>query len=102
GLLDVLHINGGSSGLIDAGDVHVITVTAGFGNKVLQIIEAGVEYQVQAAPVAGGAMPGTILFALVYDSQTGPVPHLAIRISNSGTLVELFFALTLFVVDLSL
>ncbi len=69
-------------------DVHVITVLAGSGNKVLQVIEGGIERQIQAVPVGGGQLPATVHFAFVYDSQTAVDPQLAIRVSNSAPVVR--------------
>ena len=90
GLLDALAIGGGSPGEIIAGDIHVITVQAGFGNKVFQVIEGGVERQIQATPVGGGAMPDTVHFAFVYDSETSSDPQLTIRITNSNAVPHSF------------
>jgi len=85
GLLDTLTVAGGTPGEIIAGDVHVITVLAGYGNKVFQVIEGGIERDILAAPVNGGGMPGTVHFAFVYDSQTAADPQLAIRITNTNS-----------------
>ena len=87
GLLDTLTVDGGTPGKIIAGDINVITVLAGYGNKVLQVIEGGIERQIQATPVGGGELADNIHFAFVYDSETSSDPQLAIRISvttNSG------------------
>jgi len=84
GLLGTLTVNGGTPGEIIAGDIHVITVLAGYGNKVLQVIEGGIERQIQANPVNGDAMPGTVHFAFVYDSQTAADPQLAIQITDTN------------------
>src|SRR5208283_2547814 len=83
-------IGGGSPGKIIAGDIHVITVQAGFGNKVLQVIEGGVERQIQATPVGGGNMPDTVHFAFVYDSETSSDPQLTIRITNTDPVPHSF------------
>jgi hypothetical protein len=85
GLLDYLAIGGGAPGKIIAGDVHIITVQAGYGNKVLQVIEGGIERQVQANQIGGADMPDTVTFMLIYDSTT-TVPQLAIRITNGGII----------------
>jgi hypothetical protein len=84
GLLGTLTVTGGTPGEIIAGDIRVITVLAGYGNKVLQVIEGGIERQIQANPVNGGAMPGTVHFAFVYDSQTAADPQLAIQITDTN------------------
>ena len=87
GLLNTLTVDGGTPGKIIAGDINVITVLAGYGNKVFQVIEGGIERQIQATPVGGGELPDNIHFAFVYDSETSADPQLAIRISvtpNSG------------------
>ena len=87
GLLDTLTVDGGTPGKIIAVDINVITVLAGYGNKVLQVIEGGIERQIQATPVGGGELADNIHFAFVYDSETSSDPQLAIRISvttNSG------------------
>jgi hypothetical protein len=83
GLLDMLLVQGGTPGLVIAGDVLTITVQAGYGNKVLQVIEAGIERQIQALPIGGGEMPNDVLFAFTYDS-TGSTPVLTIHISNES------------------
>ena len=89
GLFNRLTVDGGTPGEIIAGDVNVITVLAGYGNKVLQVIEAGIERQIQATPTNLGSvpqeistLPDSIHFAFVYDSETSGDPQLAIRITN--------------------
>ncbi len=88
GLLGTLTVTGGTPGEIIAGDIIVITVLAGYGNKVLQVIEGGVERQIRATPVNGGVMPGTVHFAFVYDSQTAADPQLAIRITDTNPVAR--------------
>jgi hypothetical protein len=100
GLLNTLTVSGGTPGEIITGDVNVITVLAGYGNKILQVIEGGVERQIQATPVAGGTMPGTVHFAFVYDSQTAANPQLAIRVTDTNP-VPRSFNLALVVVNSS-
>ena len=95
GLLNSLAIGGGAPGKIVAGDVNFITVQAGYGNKVLQVIEGGIERQIQAIPVAGGTLPDTILFTFIYDSSAAGDPQLAIQITNNGTVVPHSFDLVL-------
>ena len=97
GLLDTLTVDGGTPGKIIAGDINVITVLAGFGNKVLQVIEGGIERQIQATPTNIGVFPGevatlpdTIHFAFVYDSETSGNPQLAIRITNTDPTARSF------------
>ena len=90
GLLDTLTVGGGTPGKIIAGDINVITVLAGYGNKVLQVIEGGIERQIQATPVGGGNLPGTIHFAFVYDSESAADPQLAIRITNTAPVARSF------------
>ena len=90
GLLDTLTVDGGTPGKIIAGDINVITVLAGYGNKVLQVIEGGIERQIQATPVGGGNLPGTIHFAFVYDSESAADPQLAIRITNTAPVARSF------------
>jgi hypothetical protein len=90
GLLGTLTVDGGTPGEIVAGSVNVITVLAGYGNKVLQVIEGGIEREILATPVGGGTLPGTIRFAFVYDSQTAPDPQLAIRITNPNSTSRSF------------
>jgi hypothetical protein len=84
GLLDTLTVTGGTPGKIVVGDVNVITVMAGYGSKVLQVVEDGVERQIQANPVSGEGMPATVHFAFVYDSETAADPQLAIRITDTN------------------
>ncbi|MGO9478591.1 MAG: hypothetical protein ACLQAH_13200 [Limisphaerales bacterium] len=84
GLLGTLTVNGGTPGEIIAGNIHVITVLAGYGNKVLQVIEGGIEREILATPVNGGAMPNTVHFAFVYDSESAVDPQLAIRITDTN------------------
>jgi hypothetical protein len=84
GLLNTLTVNGGTPGEIIAGDINVVTVLAGYGNKVLQVIEGGIERQIQATPVNGGTMPNTVHFAFVYDSVTSTNPQLAIRVTDGN------------------
>ena len=83
GLLNSLSVTGGTPGEVVAGNINIITVQAGFGNKVLQVIEGGVERQIQALPLAGGQMPGDTLFNFTYDS-TAASPALTIHITNSS------------------
>jgi len=90
GLLDTLTVDGGTPGKIIAGDINVITVLAGYGNKVLQVIEGGIERQIQATPVGGDNLPGTIHFAFVYDSESAADPQLAIRITNTAPVARSF------------
>jgi hypothetical protein len=90
GLLGTLTVSGGTPGKIVVGNVNVITVLAGYGNKVLQVIAGGIERQIQATPVAGGTMPSTVHFAFVYDSTTAAVPQLAIRITNTNPVARSF------------
>jgi len=90
GLLDTLTVHGGTPGKIIAGDIHVITVFSGYGNKVLQVIEGGVERQIQAKPVAGGTLAGTVHFAFVYDSLTVADPQVAIRITDASPVARTF------------
>jgi hypothetical protein len=90
GLLDTLTVDGGTPGKIVAGNINVITVLAGYGNKVLQVVEGGIERQIQATPVGGGLMPDTIHFAFVYDSETAGDPQLAIRITNDDPAARSF------------
>ena len=90
GLLGTLTVTGGTPGKIIAGNIHVITVLAGYGNKVLQVIQGGIERQIQAAPVTGGTLPKTVTFAFVYDAVTGTSPQLAIRITNPNSTPRSF------------
>lgn len=86
-LLDTLAIGGGSPGKIVAGAVNFITVQSGYGNKVLQVIEGGIERQIQASPVAGGTLDSAIRFAFIYDSSGAGNPQLAMTITNNGVVV---------------
>jgi hypothetical protein len=95
GLLNSLDIGGGSPGKIVAGSVNFITVHAGYGNKVLQVIEGGVERQIQALPVAGGTLPDTVLFTFIYDSSAPGNPQVAIQITNNGIVTPRSFDLVL-------
>ncbi len=88
-LLGTLTVDGGTPGQIIAGNINVITVLAGFGNIVFNVTEAGVQREIFAAPLAGGAFPDTT-FAFVYDSQTASVPQVAIRITNSDPIAHSF------------
>jgi hypothetical protein len=90
GLLGTLTVHGGTPGEIVAGSINVINVLAGYGNKVLQVTEGGIEREILATPVGGGTLPGTIHFAFVYDSQTASDPQLAIRITNINPTARSF------------
>jgi hypothetical protein len=90
GLLNTLTVDGGTPGKIVAGDINVITVLAGYGNKVLQVIEGGIERQIQATPVNGGTLANTVHFAFVYDSLTSTDPQLAIRVTDSNPTARSF------------
>jgi hypothetical protein len=94
-LLNSLAIDGGAPGKVIAGDVNFITVQAGYGNKVLQVIEGGIERQIQAIPVAGGTLSNTVQFTLIYDSSAAGDPQAAIEITNNGTVVPHSFDLVL-------
>ena len=83
GLLDSLTVQGGTPGKVIAGDVHTIAVYAGYGPKVLQVIEAGIERQIQALRVGGDDMPNSVTFAFLYDSFSVEIPQLTIRITNT-------------------
>jgi hypothetical protein len=90
GLLGTLTVHGGTPGEIVAGSINVINVLAGYGNKVLQVVEGGIERDILATPVGGGTLPGTIHFEFVYDSQTAADPQLAIRITNTNPVPRSF------------
>ncbi len=91
GLLDTLNVGGGTPGEIIAGNIHIITAMNAFGNKVLQVIIGGIERQIQANPVGGGVLPGTVSFAYVFDNLTNPgVPQLAIQINNASPVAHSF------------
>jgi len=81
GLLQALVVHGASPGKVIAGDVHTITVDAGFGGKLLQVIENGIERQLKA-PGVSGVISGSVKFAFIYDSLTTDVPQLAVRVTN--------------------
>ena len=98
GLLNTLAIGGGSPGKIVAGSINFITVQAGYGNKVLQVIEGGIERQIQAVPVAGGTLASTILFTFIYDSSGAGDPQLAMLITNNGVVVPHSFNLAVVVI----
>ena len=87
GLLNTLAIGGGSPGKIVAGDINYITVQAGYGNKVFQVIEGGIERQIQAAPVDGGTLDSSIHFQFIYDSSAAGDPQIAMIITNSDEVV---------------
>ncbi len=89
-LLDKLSIGGGAPGKIVAGSINLITVSSGYGNKVFQVIEGGVERQIQAIPLAGGAISNAVRFAFVYDSTCAGDPQLAIRVENSSEPIVRF------------
>ena len=95
GLLNNLAIGGGSPGKIIAGSINFITVQSGFGNKVLQVIEGGIERQIQATPVAGGTLDPSILFTFIYDSSAAGDPQLAMIITNNGVVTPHSFNLSL-------
>jgi hypothetical protein len=97
GLLNTLAIGGGSPGKIVAGDINYITVQSGFGNKVLQVIEGGIERQIQAVPVGGGTLDPSIRFKFIYDSSAPGNPQLALFITNNGTVTPHSFNLSLVV-----
>lgn len=87
GLLNTLTVGGGTPGEIIAGSIHTITALNAYGNKVLQVIEGGIQRQIQATPAAGGVLPNTVQFAYIYDDVTTPgSPQLAIRITNSNVV----------------
>jgi hypothetical protein len=88
GLLNILTVNGGTPGKIVAGSVNVIRVANGYGNKVFQVIEGGIERDILATPVAGGTMPGTVHFAFVYDSQSATDPQVAIRVTDANPVAR--------------
>jgi hypothetical protein len=90
GLLGTLAVTGGTPGEIVAGDIHLITVQAGSGNSLLQVVENGVEREILATPVSGGTMPDTVQFAFVYDSETSSTPQLAIRVADSPPVAPSF------------
>jgi hypothetical protein len=90
GRLDTLVVHGNAAGRILAGDVGLITVDAAIGNKVLQVIEAGVERQVQALPTAGGTLSSSVIFSVVYDSTGSGASVLGIRITNSNATANRF------------
>jgi hypothetical protein len=90
GLLGTLTVNGGTPGVIVAGDIHVITVLAGYGNLVLNVTENGVLRETTAMPVNGGNLPATVHFAFVYDSQTAADPQLAVRITDTNPVPRSF------------
>jgi hypothetical protein len=95
GLLGTLAVTGGTPGEIIAGDIDLITVQAGYGNKVFQVIEDGVQRQIDATPVGGGSMPADIHFSFVYDSTAAGNPSVAINVVNGGPVVEHSFNLAL-------
>ena len=99
GLLNTLAIGGGSPGKIIAGSINYITVQAGYGNKVFQVIEGGVERQIQAVPVAGGPLSSSLQFAFCYDSSAPGDPQLALKITNNGTATPHSFNLSLVVIN---
>ncbi len=87
GLLNTLTVGGGTPGEIIAGSIHTIIALNAYGNKVLQVIEGGIQRQIQATPVAGGVLPNTVKFEYIYDDLTTPgSPQLAIRITNGNTV----------------
>ena len=90
GLLGTLTVDGGTPGKIEAGSINVITVLAGYGNRVLDVTEGGIERQILATPVNGGNLPATIHFAFVYDSETGTTPQLAIQITDTHPVARSF------------
>jgi len=96
GLLNTLAVTGGTPGEVIAGSINVITVQAGYGNKVFQVIEGGIQRQIDATPVSGGSMPADIHFSFVYDdSVASGNPSVAIRVVNGGPVVEHSFNLAL-------
>ena len=98
GLLNTLAITGGAPGKIVAGDINDITVQSGYGNRVLDVVEGGIERQIQAAPVTGGILDPSIRFAFMYDSSAAGDPQLAISITNNGAVTPHSFNLTLAVI----
>jgi hypothetical protein len=90
GLLGTLAVTGGTLGKIVAGDIHLITVQAGSGNVLLNVVENGVEREILATPVSGATMPAAVQFAFVYDSETSATPEVAIRISDSSPVARSF------------
>jgi hypothetical protein len=100
GALGTLTVNGATPGQIIVGSVKVITVLAGYGNTLLNVTAGGIQREIMATPVAGGTMPGTVLFAFVYDSETASTPQVAIRITASNPVAR-SFNLALLVVNSS-
>jgi hypothetical protein len=90
GLLGTLAVSRGTPGKIVVGDIHLITVQAGSGNILLNVVENGVEREILATPVSGGNMPGMVQFAFVYDSETTGTPQVAIRITDSSPVARSF------------
>ncbi len=88
GLLGTLTVDGGTPGTIVAGSVQVINVLAGYGNVVFNLTVNGIQREILATPVAGGAMPNTVHFAFVYDAKTASVPQLAIRITDTNPVAR--------------
>lgn len=101
GLLNTLAIGGGSSGKIIAGSINYISVQSAFGNKVFQVIEGGIERQIQASPVGGGEMSGLVRYAFFYDSSAVGDPQLTLRIINNGSVTPRAFNLLLTVLNAS-
>ena len=88
GLLGTLTVDGAAPGQIVVGSVNVINVLAGYGNSLLNITAGGIQREILATPVAGGAMPNTVTFAFVYDSETSPTPQLAIQVTNADPVAR--------------
>lgn len=99
GLLNTLAIGGGSPGKIIAGAINYVSVQSAFGNKVFQVIEGGVERQIQATPVNGGQMPDAIRYAFLYDSSAPGDPQLVLSITNTGGVSPRSFNLLLAVLN---
>ncbi len=90
GLLGTLTVDGGAPGQIVVGSVNVITVLAGTGNTLLNVTAGDIQREILATPVAGGAMPNTVQFAFVYDSETTATPQAAIQVINFNPVARLY------------
>jgi hypothetical protein len=79
--IGTIAVSGTAAGLVTVTTIKTVTAAAANGPLMLNVTQAGVNYQVQSALVGGGAPPSSVLFNIIYDG-TSDVPSLAIRVTN--------------------
>jgi hypothetical protein len=82
-------LNGDDSGFLSAGTVTSISMphghATGTSGQVLQIVQGGVNRQVDALPAVQNASLAGVSFMIFYDGSSASIPQAAIRVTNSGT-----------------